>query len=351
MLRRDFLKTSTVAGAGALAGGIAAPGAEAPQTAASGTRAPAIATRRPIRILLGGYAPANNGFSYAIKRIGDRVAAKFKGDVDVKYVYNILDLGYRADDILWLVESGVLTLGYQSSSYFTERVPDIGVADLPFIFPDTPKARGAMDGRFGRILAERIEAGMDLRVLGWFENGFRHVSNRVRPVRMPADLKGLTIRVLPSKVQARTFELLGAIPKIMDLTEAIVAVKAGTLDAQENPFLNTVTYGVHNFHKFHTATNHFYLSRPIFLHRPSFDAWPRELQEEMRAAIAEAVIYQRDLHVKEEEESVVTIRKVGGEILELTPEQHKAFVTAVSPIYGEARSQYGRELLGLVNLS
>ena len=164
-------------------------------------------------------------------------------------------------------------------------------------------------------------------------------------------MKGLTIRVLPSKVQARTFELLGAIPKIMDLTEAIAAVKAGTLDAQENPFLNTVTYGVHNFHKFHTASNHFYLSRPIFLHRPSFDAWPRELQQELRAAIADTVAYQRELHVREEDESAEAIRKSGGEIIELTPEQHKAFVAAVSPIYDEARTQYGRELLGLVNLT
>jgi len=342
MLRRDFLKTSAAIGAGALAGGAGVSEAGARQSASA---------RKPIRILLGGYAPANNGFSLSLKRIGDRIAARFKGDVDVKYVYNILDLGYRGEDILWLVESGVLTLGYQSSSYLTERVPDLGIADLPFLFPDTAAARAAMDGRFGRIMAERIEAGMDMRILGWFENGFRHVSNRLRPIRMPADLKGMTIRVLPSKVQARTFELLGAVPKIMDLTEAIAGVKAGTLDAQENPFLNTVTYGVHHFHKFHTATNHFYLSRPIFLHRPSFDAWPRELQEEMRAAVTDAVAYQRELHVREEDESVVAIKKEGGEILELTPDQHKAFVTAVTPIYGEARSQYSRELLTLVKLT
>ena len=188
MRRRDFLKTSAAAGTGVLGSAVAAPLAQ---------------TRKPIRIVLGGYAPAKNGFSVSLKRIGDRIAARFKGDVEVRYVYNILDLGYRADDILWLVESGVLTLGYQSSSYFTERVPEVGIADLPFIFSSTPAARAAMDGRFGRILAERIEAGMDLRVLGWFENGFRHVSNRVRPIRVPADMKGLTIRVLPSKVQER----------------------------------------------------------------------------------------------------------------------------------------------------
>ena len=191
---------------------------------------------------------------------------------------------------------------------------------------------------------------MDYLILGWCENGFRHVSNRLRPIHVPADMKGMTIRVLPSKVQERTFELLGANPKIMDLSEVLPAVKAGTLDAQENPFANTVTYGVHTYHHFHTATNHFYLSRPIFLHRPSVDAWPKALQEEMQAAIREAVAVQRESHVKEEEDAMVAIRKEGGEIVELTPEQHQAFVDAVTPIYGEARGQYDRELLSLVSL-
>ena len=344
MLRRDFLKSSAVAGAGALVAGAGTSLASAGQQGA-----PAIATGGPIRIFMGGYGPATNGFSLGLKMIGDRVTARFPGDVDVKYVYNILDLGYRGEDILWLVESGVLTAGYQSSSYLTGRVPDLGIVDLPFVFPDNAAARGAMDGQLGRVLAERIEAGMDYRILGWFENGFRHVSNKLRPVRTPADMKGMAIRVLPSKVQARTFELLGAEPRIMDLSEAIAEVKAGTLDAQENPFLNTVTYGVHNFHKFHTATSHFYISRPIFFHRPTFDAWPPELQEEMRAAVTEAVAFQRALHVKEEVGAEADIRNVGGEIIELTPEQHQAFVAAVTPIYGEARTQYSSELLSLVS--
>lgn len=346
MSRRQFLKTSALVGAGAVTGAFAAPGTTPAQQTPSSNP-----VKRPIRILMGGYSPPSTGFSLALKQMGDRLAAKFGDEVEVKYVYNILDLGYRGEDILWLVEQGVLTLGYQSSSYLTDRVPDLGVADLPFLFSDTDQARRAMDGRLGEVLTARIEAGMNYRILGYFENGFRHVSNRLRPVRMPADMKGMKIRVLPSKVQERTFELLGAVPKIMDLSEAIEAVKAGTLDAQENPYFNTVTYGVHKFHRFHTGTNHFYLSRPIFIHRQSFDAWPRVVQEELRAAARDAVAFQRVLHVKEEEDSMATIRKEGGEILELTPEQHKAFVAAVTPIYGEARAQYGRELLGLVGLS
>jgi TRAP-type transport system periplasmic protein len=345
MSRRQFLKSAAVLGAAAMAGGLAAPGRALAQQ-----KAPTSATKKPIRILMGGYGPASTGFSLALKRIGDRLEAKFGDEVDVKYVYNILDLGYRGDDILWLVEDGVLTLGYQSSSYFTERAPDLGIADLPFLFADVQKARAAMDGRLGQVLTQRLEAGFNYRILGYFENGFRHVSNKLRPIHTPADMKGMKIRVLPSKIQERTFELLGAEPKVMDLSEAIAGVKAGTLDAQENPFFNTVTYGVHTFHKFHTATNHFYLSRPIFLHRPSFDAWPKALQEEMRAAVADSIGFQRDLHVKEEDDAVITIRKEGGDIVELTPQEHALFARAVNPIFGEARAQYGRELLSLVGV-
>jgi len=238
----------------------------------------------PIRIRMGGYGPPTTGFSRALKRIGDRLAAEFGERVEVRYVWNIMDLGYRAEDILWLVEHGLLTLGYQSSSYLTDRVPELGIVDLPFLFARTQSARAAMDGALGDVLARKIEERVNLRILGWFENGFRHISNRVREVRAPADLAGLRIRVLPSKVQARTFELLEAVPMPMDLTQAIAMVSAGTIDAQENPLSNTVTYGVHKFHRFHTLSNHFYISRPIFLHRATFDAWPAELQRATRSA-------------------------------------------------------------------
>src|SRR5690349_2299777 len=242
-----------------------------------------------ISIRMGGYGPPTTGFSKALKFIGDKLEARFGDRVDVKYVWNIMDFGYKAEDILWLVESGVLTLGYQSSSYLTDRVPELGFVDLPFLFANNAQARGAMDGALGTYLAGRIEERCGYRILGWFENGFRHISNRLRPIHLPADMKGMKIRVLPSEVQRRTFELIGAIAMRMDLTEAIAMIKAGTLDAQENPLANTVTYGVHNFHKYHTLTSHFYISRPVFLHRASFEAWPRDLQEAMREAVTASV--------------------------------------------------------------
>ena len=303
---------------------------------------------KPIAIRMGGYGPPTTSFSRSLKLIGDTLQAQFGDRIDVKYVWNIMDFGYRAEEILWLVEDGVLSLGYQSSSYLTDRVPELGFVDLPFLFEKRDQARSAIDGALGKYLAGRIEARVNYRILGYFENGFRHISNRLRTLHTPADLKGMRIRVLPSEVQARTFELLGAVPLRWDLTEAIAAIKAGTIDAQENPFANTVTYGVHKFHHFHTVTNHFYISRPVFLNRTQFDAWPKDLQEAMRAAVDRAVAFQRNLAIEEDREARAAIEAAGCEITALTPNEHAKFRAAVTPLLAEARGTYGSEMFGLI---
>lgn len=336
MSRRDFLKASALGCAGAA---IASMGITSVQ-----------AQDGPIQIIMTGYGPATTSFSLSLKRIGDQIEARFPGDVEVRYVYNILDLGYQGQDILWLVENGVVTMGYQSSSYLTDRVSELGAVDLPFIFPDTRAARNAMDGELGRLLTDAIEANTDYRVLGYFENGERHFSNRVRPIHTPSDMQGLSLRALPSEIHKRTFELLGAEPEIMDLSAAIKRIVAGTIDAQENPFANTVTYGVHNYHKYHTASSHFYISRPIFFHRPTFDSWPTELQQEMRSAVRDVIHFQRSLKDQEELDAQVAIREAGGEIIQLNAEERQQFIDAVRPIYAELKDQYSPRLQQLIGL-
>jgi len=303
---------------------------------------------KPIQIRMGGYGPATTGFSKSLKFIGDRLAQQFGDRIDVKYVWNVMDFGYRAEDILWLVESGVLTLGYQSSSYLTDRVPELGFVDLPFLFSDNETARAGVDGKLGAFLAQKIEERVNYRILGWYENGFRQISNKLRTVRTPADLAGMRIRVLPSEVQARTFELLGAVPLRWDLTEAIAAIKAGTIDAQENPFANTVTYHVHKFHRYHSVTNHFYISRPIFLHRTSFDAWPKDLQGAMREAVVASVAYQRGLAIEEDKSARQAIVDQGCEIADLTAPELSAFSKAVQPLWADAQNKYGKELFAMM---
>src|SRR6202451_225442 len=126
----------------------------------------------PIKIRMGGYGPPTTGFSRALKLIGDTLTAEFGNRIDVKYVWNIMDFGYRAEDILWLVDDGMLTLGYRSWRCPHVCVPELGFVDLPFLFARTDAARAAIDGSLGRILAEKIEQRVNYRILGYFENGF-----------------------------------------------------------------------------------------------------------------------------------------------------------------------------------
>jgi TRAP-type C4-dicarboxylate transport system substrate-binding protein len=297
----------------------------------------------------GGYGPPTTHFSRGMKIIGDRLSERLGDRIAIDYLWNVMDEGLRPTDIHEFVSKGTLTLGYLSTSSLAADVPEVAVADLPFLFASEEEARGAMDGALGAFLTRRMEEGHPgVRVLGYFENGFRHISNRLHPIRTPADMQGLRIRALDSEVQARTLELLGALPFRMGLQEAIKAMTAGEVDAQENPFANTVTYGVHKLHRFHTASRHFYISRGIFVNREAFESWPADVQAAMRDAVKQAVAAQRGFAVAEEEDSRRIIEQSGGEVIELTPHEREAFVAAVRPVYDEARASCGEEVFRLL---
>lgn len=301
----------------------------------------------PIQIRMGGYGPATTTCSRALKVMGDRLEAEFGKDVDVKYLWNVMDLGYKGGDLLWMTEHGILTLSYQSTSYLADRVPELDFADLPFLFETLEEARSAMDGPLGAHLSRKIEERIGYRLLGYFENGYRHVSNRLRPVRAPTDLKGMRIRLMPGGIHHRSFELLGAVPFSLDLKPGLEAVVSGTVDAQENPLANTVDYGAHKVHRYHTLTGHCYLSRGIYLNRAAFDRWPQSLQSAMTKAARQAIVVQRGLAEEEERIAQRAIEGAGGEVVELTRGEREVFARAVKPLHDETRARFGEEMFGL----
>lgn len=304
---------------------------------------------QPIQICMGGYGPPATTHSRALKMIGDRLETEFGDAVDIKYVWNVMDLGYQGDDVLWMAERGILTLAYQSTSYLTRRVPELEFADLPFLFASLEQARAAMDGALGAYLSAKIEERIPgYRMLGYLENGYRHISNRLRTVRTPADLEGMRIRMLPSAMHCRTFELLGAVPVPCDLKPGLEAMKSGAVDAQENPLANTVTYGAHKLHPYHTLSGHFYLSRGLYMNRAAFDSWPQALRTAMQAAVRAAVVRQREDAVAEEAIAQKAMEDAGCEIVALTPEEREQFVRRVQPLHDEARARFGDEMFDLL---
>lgn len=303
----------------------------------------------PIRITLGGYGPPNTTCSRGIKVMGDAMSEQFGKAVSVHYVWNVMDFGYKAADLLWMVEDGILSATYQSTSYIADRVPELDFVDLLFLFDNITQARAAIDGAFGEWMTKHIEERIPgYRVLGYFENGYRHISNRLRPVRTLADIKAMRIRLMPGETHRRSFELLGAVPCPLDLKPGLEAIVSGAVDGQENPLANTVDYGAHLAHRYHTLSGHCYHSRGIYMNRAQFDRWPAELQAGMRAAARKAVLAQRDLAVEEERNARKAIEAAGGEVVELTADARRDWLKAVQPLHDEARRRFGDAVFGMI---
>jgi len=121
----------------------------------------------------------------------------------------------------------------------------------------------------------------------------------------------------------------------------IAALTNGELDAQENPLANTVTYGAHKLQRFHTLTNHFYVSRAVLVHRQSFDAMPEDWRDALRCAVREAIVAQRRFRRGRGNHARQQIEDTGCEVIELTDAERRAFQEAVQPVYRETQEAFG----------
>jgi TRAP-type transport system periplasmic protein len=303
----------------------------------------------PRVVRLGGYGPAESTHSRALDRIAAHLRATlWDHGVEVSIDYNILDSGRPVQDLLRDVEAGVTTLCYFSSSYLADRVPEIGVIDLPYLFASVEHAHGCLDGALGTVLSERTRVATGLLPLGYWDNGFRHLSNRRRVIRTPEDCRGLRIRLQPNWAHEQYFRLLGAEPVPTDLRDGIARLRSGELDAQENPFANFVTYGVHEVHPHVTLTAHVYGARGVYASAAQLRRWTGDEICALSDAVSAAIAQQRGEAARKEEELQATLREAGTEIVELGEDELDAFRDAAKPVLDAARAEFGRELFDLI---
>ena len=187
---------------------------------------------------------------------------------------NVIDLGRPARDLLAMVETGELDLCYFSASYLAERVPEMALLDLPFTFSDRAKVYSLLDGPLGDYLAGRIEAATGYRLLGFWDNGFRHFSNSVHPIRQPEDCRGLRIRTLFSDAHQEVFRALGFDPVALDVKDLLSGIEEGTVVAQENPLTNIFNFDIHLKHRYITLSAHFFGAAVLLCNAESLEQWP-----------------------------------------------------------------------------
>lgn len=301
-----------------------------------------------LQVRLGGYAPKGSTHANGLDRIAAELTRELGDRVEVAIDYNILDTGRQIGGLLEDVEAGETTLCFFSSSYLADRVPELGIVDLPYVFDSLAHAHRLLDGAFGDALTEATERVTGYVVMGYWDNGFRHLSNRLRDVRTPADLAGMSVRLQPNWAHEDLIRELGGDPVRTDLRDGARMLMSGELDAQENPFANFIAYGMATVHPYVSMTGHVYGARGLYASRRQLETWPEEAVAALRRTCRVAIEQQRAEAEQKELELRRELEVQGLRILDLTDEEMALFRAAAVPVLAKARERFSTELWALL---
>ncbi len=251
------------------------------------------------------------------------------GSVRVE-LYPASQLG-DADTVLQGLQLGTIELGVVHDGPIAEFFPPIELISAPFLLETHAIGYRVFDGDFGAYFAERMLDEAGIRMMAFADNGIRHLTNDVRPVRSPADMQGLTIRIQPSPVYQRLIESLGASAITVPWTELPTALQQGVVDGQENSVTNILAASLYQYQQHvslngHVYSVHLYLMNPDFYDRLS----PEEQQ-----VVDEAIVIARDIHREmtsaQDLAAEEILSGVGMEVQVLSSEEIAAFREAAQP--------------------
>ena len=250
-----------------------------------------VASAAQFTLKLGHIADPQNPYAQGVDKFAALVAEKTKGAVEIK-VFPSSQLGNQRDLIEGLT-FGTVDMTMTSTAVFGNFVPEMGAFDLPFIFRDLDHAFKVLD-TVGMDVAKRGEA-RGIKTLAFMENGVRHMTNNKRPIRMPADMKGLKIRVMEQPIYIEMMKALGASPTPMAFGELFTALEKGVIDGQENPLAHIYTSRFFEVQKYISLTAHTYSGEPMLISMSAWKKLPAEHQKAIEEAAMEATKWQRDL--------------------------------------------------------
>jgi len=308
----------------------AAPAAEAP----AGEAPAASGSAEPTVLKLGMTINEQDSFYVCAQKFAELVKERTNNAYNIELFPNSA-LGDERT-MLESMQMGTLDAGIITSGPFVNFVPEFGVLDLPFLFPNNEAAYKVLDGEVGKEILAKLEA-KDLKGLAYAERGFRNLTNSVRPVKSAADVKGLKIRVMENEVYIASFNALGVNTVPMAWTEALTALQQGTIQGQENPVNVIHAYKMWDSQKYVTMTRHAYAAAVITFSLETFNKLPADIQKIFIDAAQEAAEYERAWVAENEASQIETLKENGMEVIE-DPDL-ESFKAAVQPVY-DKYSQY-----------
>ncbi|WZL72523.1 DctP family TRAP transporter solute-binding subunit [Clostridiaceae bacterium 35-E11] len=246
------------------------------------------------------------------------------------------------------VALGTIQMTMPSTSVLTTYDAKFGVLDMPFIFNNEQAGFNALDGELGTKLNDLLTP-VGLHNFGYNYNGARHISNNVRPINEPNDLKGIKMRVMESPVYIDLFKYLGANPTPMSFGEVFTGLQQGTVDGQENAASLVYATKFQEVQKYYSLTGHSYGYLAVLINDKFYKGLPEDIQKIVADGTKKYLIdYQRDIELKDTDLYIEKLKEAGMEINTITPENHAKFVEALKPMYEKYKQEIGQDMFDLV---
>jgi len=286
--------------------------------------------------------PKGKGADYFKKLAEERT----KGRVKVE-VYPNSSLFKDGEEMEALQLGSVQMLAPSLAKFGPLGVREFEVFDLPYMFDSYADLHKVTEGPVGAALFKKLES-KGIIGLAYWDNGFKVMSAN-KPIKAPADYKGLKMRIQSSKVLGDEMKALGAIPQVMAFSEVYQALQTGVVDGTENPPSNFYTQKMQEVQKYLALTDHGYLGYAVIVNKKFWDGLPADIRTALEGAMKDATKFANDIAKKENEDALAAVKASGKtEIITLTPDQKAAMKKALVAVHKENESRVGKDTLALV---
>jgi tripartite ATP-independent transporter DctP family solute receptor len=258
-------------------------------------------------------------------------------------VYHSGQLGNEEEELRSLLLHN-LDMAVIAGDSFEAVEPRMVIEALPYAWDNHDQANRALDGELGkRLLALLLKKG--IRGVAYWEQGFRHVTNSVRPIQNPSDLNGIKLRTPQTPLIEKTFKALGASPVPMGWLEVYPALKQGVVDGQENPLDVIWTYKIYEVNKYLSLTGHIWTSAILVIDNM---VWKKISKEDQDIMFKYAAVWrdeERRIIKSSEEDYLAKIRSTG---MEVNTVKKAPFREEVKSVWKEYEKVFGKDLIDLV---
>jgi C4-dicarboxylate-binding protein DctP len=283
----------------------------------------------------------------AAERFKELAEKATKGRVKVE-VYPNSTLYKDKEEMEALQLGAVQMLAPSLAKFGPLGVKEFEVFDLPYIFPGKDVLYRVTEGPVGKELFRKLEP-KGITGLAYWDNGFKIMSSN-KPMRTPADFKGMKMRIQSSKVLDAQMRALGANPQVMAFSEVYQALQTGVVDGTENPPSNLYTQKMHEVQKHVTVSDHGYLGYAVIVNKKFWDGLPADVRTQLEVAMKDATKYANAIAQQENDKAMAAVKASGRtEVYALNEKEKAEWRKALAPVQKDMESRIGKATIDAVN--